>query len=118
MDAWTQGSLPGDGRWWVNLWQCEPHTDDCCLTGVDFATEAEARVAYADADVLADALPWLRRWAGISHIELRDPTGRFVCRENPGYDPTPEPEPYGALRECHHLDWYDATHEDDYRGEP
>ena len=30
----------------VNLWACEPHTDDLCITGYDFETIEEARAAY------------------------------------------------------------------------
>lgn len=30
----------------VDLWGCEPMTDDCCNTGADFATRDEAEAAF------------------------------------------------------------------------
>jgi hypothetical protein len=98
--------------WTVNLWDCEPGTDDCCRTGDEFATEAEAREVYERTwptyfkacvrDVTT--LPWL---------ELTGPGDVRETRQNPAYVPREEREDYSdllGLPECHHLFWYDAVH--------
>jgi hypothetical protein len=98
--------------WTVNLWDCEPGTDDACRTGDEFfESETEAREVFMTTwptyfrKCLKDetSIPWL---------ELLGPAGEREVRQNPAFVEAPEPEPmmYGRLPECHHLDWWDAVH--------
>lgn len=104
-------NLDTTGLWSVNLWDCEPGTDDMCRTGDEFKTVTEAREVYETtwptyfSRCLKDetSIPWL---------ELLGPNGEREVRQNPKFVRVDDPEPsiIGRLPECHHLDWWDATH--------
>lgn len=95
-----------EGRWTVNFWSCVPHADDLCSTGVGFGSLAEALDGFEHPESTCKYAK--QHPDGYSHIELRAPDGRWWSRENPAYVPFVDDEP--PARECHHLDWYDATH--------
>lgn len=82
-----------DTTYSVNLWGSHPDADnDDCWTGQDYATEAEARQAFADPSALLDC-SYLSFGDDVAFIELCkgsdwDSRERLAVKPNPGFKPS------------------------------
>lgn len=114
------GDQVEDCGWWVYAWGRTPSwcrdrlvngktfsergDGDVCSTGQPFATEQEARAFYSalgNTEVCPTYLanPW---------FELAHDGATIEERQNPQYVDEDERDAYSTVRECHHLDHYDA----------
>lgn len=70
----------------VNYWCSKPGTNDDCNTGEDYATEAEALKAYADAEAL-----FATKWSPVYKGEWFELDGPGIHQERPAKSNTPCP---------------------------
>jgi hypothetical protein len=91
----------------VNFWDAQPSSgEDACNHGEDFTTLEAARERYETTD--GKGCAWVE--LAVTMDPNNDYPRMIAERPNPNY--TEQPDDERPIRECHHLDWYDATHGD------